>query len=214
MVAPYRARLRREVRDLNPGYGALVMATAIVSTGLGQLGQRALSDVLLILGCVAFVVLLAAYASRLMAYRRRALHDARDPSQAFGDFSLVAAADVLAVRFASDHHATVTLVLGAASAPVWLLLTYGIPGAVVLGRQHGPVLPGSTATGSCGWWRLSRCRPRRQPWPAQTPTSRRRWPRWQWRCGAPASCSTCLVDPTAARLRGVAARLSSRATAV
>jgi tellurite resistance protein TehA-like permease len=141
-VSPYRARLRREVRDLNPGYCALVMATAIVSTGLGQFGQRALSDILLVVGCVAFVVLLAAYAWRLVAYRRRALDDARDASQAFGYFSLVAAADVLAVRFASDHDATVTLVLGAASAPLWLLLTYGIPGAIVLGRQHGPVLPG------------------------------------------------------------------------
>lgn len=135
-------RLRQEVAELNPGYAAWVMSTAIVSTGFAQFGEPALSDILLVVGCGAFALLLVGYTWRLLSFRSNTLADARDPTRAFGYFSLVAAADVVAVRFALNHDATVALVLGAASVPLWLLLTYAIPGAMVVGQREGPVLPG------------------------------------------------------------------------
>lgn len=135
-------RLREEVAELNPGYAAWVMSTAIVSTGFAQFHQPALSDVLLVFACATFALLLVGYAWRWLSYRSRTLADADDPSRAFGYFSLVAAADVVAVRFALNHDSTVALVLGATSVPLWLLLTYGIPGAMVVGQREGPVLPG------------------------------------------------------------------------
>lgn len=118
------------------------MATAIMSTGLFLFGHRALSDLLLAIAWAAFALLLVAYTWRFVAYRRQALADARNPSRAFGYFSLVAATNVVAVRLALDHDSSVTLVLGAASVPLWVVLTYAILGAMVVGRRDGPVLPG------------------------------------------------------------------------
>jgi tellurite resistance protein TehA-like permease len=142
MTSPTGGRLRREIADLNPGYGAWVMATAIVSTGFDLFGLRALSEALLWVAAAAFALLLVAYTWRLLAHRRRMLADARDPSRAFGYFSLVAATNVLGVRLGLDDHLTVALALGAASVPLWLLLTYAIPGAMIVGRRQNPVLPG------------------------------------------------------------------------
>lgn len=135
-------RLHQEVADLNPDYGAWVMATAIVSTGFAMFRRGVLSHVLFVFALVASAALLVAYVWRLVGYRQRALADARDPSRAFGYFSLVAAIDVVAVRFALNHDPTVTLVLGATSAPLWLFLTYGIPGAMVVGQREDSLLPG------------------------------------------------------------------------
>jgi tellurite resistance protein TehA-like permease len=135
-------RLRQEISELDPGYGAWVMATGIVSTGLALFGRRMLSDVLLLVACVALAVLAVAYAWRFVAFRSRLLADARDPSKAFGYLSLVAALDVVAVRFALSGRPSVTLVLGAASVPLLVALTYGILGVMVVGRRGGPVMPG------------------------------------------------------------------------
>jgi tellurite resistance protein TehA-like permease len=134
--------LRLQIARLNPGYDACVMATAIVSSGFGLVHRRVLSDLLLVIAAGAFVMLLVAYAWRLVAYRAQMLADARDPSRAFGYFTVVAAANVLADRLSATHRSPATVVLGAASLPVWVLLTYGILGAMVLGRRGGPVLPG------------------------------------------------------------------------
>ncbi|HLI58523.1 MAG TPA: tellurite resistance/C4-dicarboxylate transporter family protein [Solirubrobacteraceae bacterium] len=135
-------RLRREIAALSPGYGAWVMATGIVSTGLALVREAALSDALFVIACLAFALLLVAYVWRAVGYRQRALADARDPSRAFGYFSMVAAANVIAVRLALARDPTAALVLGAASVPVWLVLTYGILGAMVIGRRAGSMLPG------------------------------------------------------------------------
>ena len=135
-------RLRWGVAELNPGYGALVMATGIVSIGFDLFGHDVLSDVLLVIAVAAFAVLLVAYAWRATRHPARLLADAQDPATGFGYFSLVAAADVVAGGLASNHHLTATWVLGAASLPLWLVLTYGIPGAMVMGRREGAVLPG------------------------------------------------------------------------
>lgn len=135
-------RLRQEIADLHPGYAALVMATGIISTGLALFGWVVLSDALLAVAIAAFAVLLAAYVWRLVAYPRRALADARDPGRAFGYFSLVAAPNVLGIRLALDHHLLATAVLALFSVPVWLVLTYGVPGAMIVGHRREPVLPG------------------------------------------------------------------------
>lgn len=82
------------------------------------------------IACAAFALLLVPYTWRIVGYWPQALAGARNPSRAFGYFSLVAATNVVAVRLALAHHSPVTLVLGAASVPLWLILTYTIPGAM------------------------------------------------------------------------------------
>ena len=143
-------RLRAGIADLHPAYAALVMATGIVSTGLALFGWTTLSDVLLVAAGIAFAVLLMAYVWRVAGYPGRALDDVRDPGRAFGYFTLVAAANVVGVRVAMDHHLRITAVLGLASVPVWLLLTYSIPGALIVGRRQEAVLP--RAYGSWFMW--------------------------------------------------------------
>jgi tellurite resistance protein TehA-like permease len=145
-----RGRLTHEIRELDPGYGAWVMATAIVSTGFARFGHRTVSDVLLVVACAAFALLLVAYAWRFARYREQALADARDPSRAFGYFSLVAATNVVGVRLGVAGHPTATLVLAAVSVPLWVGLTYAVLGAMVLGRREGPVLPRANG----GWFLL------------------------------------------------------------
>ncbi|RCG16846.1 tellurite resistance protein permease [Streptomyces diacarni] len=135
------ARLRQGVADLHPAYAALVMATGIVSTGLASFDWQVLSDILLAVAALAFVLLMAAYVWRAVAFPGRVRADSRDPGRAFGYFSLVAAPNVLASRLALDGHLPATAALAAASIPVWLVLTYAIPGAMVVGRRRGPVLP-------------------------------------------------------------------------
>lgn len=145
-----RGRLRQGIADLHPGYCALVMATGIVSTGLALFGRQVLSDVLLVVAVLAFVVLVAAYAWRAVVFPGRLLADARDPGRAFGYFSLVAAPNVLANRLALDGHLLATAALAAASVPVWLVLTYAVPGSMMVGHRKQPVL--SRTNGSWFMW--------------------------------------------------------------
>jgi hypothetical protein len=141
-VSDWRLRLDREISGMNPGYGTWVMATGIVWTGLGIFGYPMLSEVLLGLAAAALVALLLAYGARVAGYRAQALADARNPARAFGYFSVVAAFNVVGLRLARDHHHLVMLVLGLVSVPFWLVLTYAIPGAMVMGRRSGSVLAG------------------------------------------------------------------------
>lgn len=137
-----RGWARRQVADLAPGYGAWVMATGIVSTALALFGRRTLATILLAVALGASGILLVANSWRLVAYRSRFLADARDPAKAFGYFTLVAAANVIGVRFAVGHHPLPILILGAISVPLWLVLTYAIPGFMMVGPRQGSVVSG------------------------------------------------------------------------
>lgn len=143
-------RVRQEIADLHPGYAAMVMATGIISTTLASFGLQIVSDVLLAVTIGAFVVLLVAYVWRMVAYPRRVLADARDPGRCFGYFTLVAAPNVVGMRLALDRHVLAAAVLGLAAVPVWLVLTYAIPGALIMGHRGEPVLP--RANGSWFLW--------------------------------------------------------------
>jgi tellurite resistance protein TehA-like permease len=142
--------IRKEIADLHPGYAAVVMATGIDSTALALFGWNLLSAVMLVVALVAGAVLLIAYAWRVVAYPQRVLADARDPGRAFGFFTVVAALNVLATRLALDQHLLAAVVLGLASVPVWLLLTYAVPGSLMVGQRREPVLSG--ANGSWFMW--------------------------------------------------------------
>lgn len=128
--------LRSAVRGLDPGYFGLVMATGIVSQATKLDGAALLSDILLWLAILAFLVLVVMYAWRLAAYPRTVRADSRDPRQAFGFFTLAAGADVLAARLAGDGNVAVAAVLLAIGGVTWVLLGYGIP--LVLAGQRIP----------------------------------------------------------------------------
>lgn len=137
---------RVAVRDLYPGYFALVMATAICSTALGEIGQPTASAVLLGVAAVGLAVLGGALGWRLVRYPRRVLADLSAPDQAFAFFTIVAACNVLGVRLAADGHRTAAAGLAVAGGLVWLTLTYTIPVRLILGPRPQPVLAGVNGT--------------------------------------------------------------------
>jgi tellurite resistance protein TehA-like permease len=121
------SRLGAAVRDADPGYFAVVMATGIVSRALQLDGATALSGILLVAAIVTYVLLVAVYAWRLVTWRTQIRADAADPRRAFGFFTLAAGSDVLAARLAADGHTAWPMVLLVIGGVSWALLSYSLP---------------------------------------------------------------------------------------
>lgn len=130
------------VRDLHPGYFAFVMATGIISTGLSQLGPSWLSLTLLALASAGLLILGCALVARLVWFHASMAADIRAAERVFGFFTITAGLDVLGVRFEVAGHPLVTAVLAALAAAVWLVLTYGVPASLLIGRTRDSVLGG------------------------------------------------------------------------
>jgi tellurite resistance protein TehA-like permease len=140
------SRLRATVRDLTPGYFALVMASGIISVGLRQHDRVVLSTLLLGVCGTAFVVLLALNVWRFVAYRHAVRSDFNDPARGFGFFTFIAGGNVLGVRLAMDGHHVVAGFLLAVGFLAWLVLGYVVPWTSVLGRAERPVLTKANGT--------------------------------------------------------------------
>jgi len=134
------------VRDLYPGYFALVMATGIVSTALRDVGQPTASAVLLLIGIGCFAVLCGALGWRLIRYGRRVIEDLTAADRAFAFFTIVAASNVLGARLAADGHRAAAIAFAGLGLLVWLGLTYIIPVRLILGPRPQPVLAGVNGT--------------------------------------------------------------------
>ncbi|MGB3446006.1 MAG: tellurite resistance/C4-dicarboxylate transporter family protein [Xanthobacteraceae bacterium] len=115
---------RDRVATLFPGYFALVMATGIIANAMWFEGHRGISDALLALNVVAYIVLLAMTLFRLAAFPRAVWGDLTEPKLVFAFFTLVAATDVLGVGIGLRGHAQIALVMWIAALALWLCLTY------------------------------------------------------------------------------------------
>ncbi|HET9733110.1 MAG TPA: tellurite resistance/C4-dicarboxylate transporter family protein [Acidimicrobiales bacterium] len=122
----------------DPGWFACVMASGIISVGADLLGQSLLSDISLAVAAAAALVLIPGYV-RATLHREEFRATVADPSRAMAYFTLVAGADVLGVRFAGAGHPQVAVVLGAAAAALWLVLSYLLPWHIVISARR-PVL--------------------------------------------------------------------------
>jgi tellurite resistance protein TehA-like permease len=138
------------VRDLTPGYFALVMASGIISVGMRMHDHVGLSVLLLVVCAASFVLLLALTGWRLIAHRDAVVADLTDPARGFGFFTFIAGGNVLGVRLAMDGHSAVAAVLLGVGLVAWLLLGYVIPWTAVLSRAERPVL--SRANGTWFIW--------------------------------------------------------------
>lgn len=134
------------VRDLYPGYFALVMATGIVSTALRDVGQPTVSAVLLGIGIACFAVLCGALGWRVIRYGRRVIEDLTAADRAFAFFTIVAASNVLGARLAADGHRAAAIAFAGLGLVIWLGLTYVIPVRLILGPRPQPVLAGVNGT--------------------------------------------------------------------
>lgn len=149
-VGPLSQRADAAVRDLAPGYFALVMASGIVSVGMRSAGQETISAVLLGVALAAYAVLVVLSLLRLLRHRPAMAGDLADPARAFGFFTFVAATCVLGSRLAVDERNGVAFTLLLVAALAWLVLGYVIPWTAVLGRATRPVL--QTANGTWFIW--------------------------------------------------------------
>ena len=128
------------VERLTPGYFALVMASGIISIGLGLTGFRVLSVLLFAVCIVAYVVLLGLNLWRFAAFRHAMVEDFKDPKRAFGFFTFVAGTNVLGARAAAEGWYSLTAWLLVVSFSVWLVLGYVIPWSAVLSRAQRPAV--------------------------------------------------------------------------
>jgi hypothetical protein len=100
---------------VKPDAFAAVMATGIVSIAAADHGYRTISQILLVLAAVAFLVLIVMVAKAWPRF------DFRDADVSLGLFTYMAACAVLAARLA--EYPVALLVLGGMALQGWLLLT-------------------------------------------------------------------------------------------
>lgn len=140
--------LRSRARHLDPGCFALVMATGIVSIDVGQHGMPALAQALFGLNLLAYVVLLALTALRLLRFRRELVADFRDPGRGASFLTLAAATCVLGSQCLLVMPLPVLpAVLALAGALFWAALIYLFLAATITAR----IKPGFTRSINGGW---------------------------------------------------------------
>jgi len=130
---------RQVIERLPTGSFAFVMATGILSTAFQVVGLPVLSTVFVVIAVGALIVLTVLMVLRLVMFRSTVMLDARESRRAFGFFTIVAALNVVGIRLYSPQAPAATIVLAAASVPLWILLTYGVPGNLMLRPRSGPV---------------------------------------------------------------------------
>jgi tellurite resistance protein TehA-like permease len=141
-----RGRVTGAVETLDPGYFALVMGTGIVSVGMRNHGLTAVSDALLWLAVVAYVVLVVLTVLRALLFRAALRSDFDDPSRGFRFFTFVAGTGVLGARLALSDDRQAALALLAVAWLAWVLLGYVVPWTAVLGRETRPVIASANGT--------------------------------------------------------------------
>ena len=141
-----RERVAVAASTVNPGYFALVMGTGIVSVGMDNHRQVALSLALLWIAVVGYAVLVGVNVWRVVAFRSHLASDFSDPRRAFGFFTFVAGTDVLGTRLAIAGWRGVALALLIVGSVSWLLLGYVVPWTAVLGRSVRPVVAAANGT--------------------------------------------------------------------
>ena len=145
------ARLDAQLKGLSNSYFALVMATGIISLGAHLLDLPVIAVGLYALNIVAYVVLWALYALRLIRHRAAMLADLTDHQRAMGYLTVVAATCVLGSETVligeAPRIATALLIFGAA---LWLILIYTIFTTLTIKRDKP-----SLAEGINGGWLLA-----------------------------------------------------------
>jgi tellurite resistance protein TehA-like permease len=138
------------IATLFPGYFALVMATGILAVGASQQEIDWLADVLYAVAAVAYVVLAALLALRILRYTDRFVADITNHAKGFAFLTAVAGTSVLGSASVIIHGWwTLGWVLWWIAAALWSILLYTTLIAVVIGEDK----PGLEA-GINGTWFL------------------------------------------------------------
>jgi tellurite resistance protein TehA-like permease len=121
------------VRDLFPGYFALVMATGIIAVGASLEDLSWVADALYVVAAGAYVVLVVLTVARLVLYPRRLVDDLTSHAKGFSFLTIVAATNVLGSASAVVHGWwDLAWVLWWVGVALWPLLLYSALIAVVV----------------------------------------------------------------------------------
>ncbi|MGH8505218.1 MAG: tellurite resistance/C4-dicarboxylate transporter family protein, partial [Stenotrophobium sp.] len=138
----------QRARHLNLGSFALVMATGIVSIDVNQHGMHGLALTLLGLNLLAWLVLLALTALRLLRFRHELVAEFVDPARGAAFLTLAAATCVLGSQFVLVVYLPeLACVLALLGALFWVALTYLFLAATITAR----IKPGFTRSINGGW---------------------------------------------------------------
>lgn len=138
--ASVRTTVSHGIRDLFPGYFALVMATGIVSIAAHLLEMVAVAWLLFLLNIVAYGVLWLLTLARLLRFFPRLWADLTDHGRGPGFFTIVAATCVLGSQFvilAAEF--TTAVLLWSLGVLLWFILIYTFFTAVTV-RESKPSL--------------------------------------------------------------------------
>ncbi len=127
------------------GSFAAVMATGIVSTALLLYHQTLISDILMGVGVLFYLLLWYRYMARLIRTPQAMWDDLTNAATTFGFMTIVAGSNVLAVRFLLAHWLGLAVVLGTIALVIWALMFYTVMTALIV----GPAIELSAVNG--GW---------------------------------------------------------------
>lgn len=137
---PVVGKLTAAIRDLFPGYFALVMATGIVSIAAWILGMPAIGRLLLGINLVAYGSLVLLLSARVAAFPRHVFDDLRDHGRGPGFFTVVAGTCVLGTQLVVLGHDTAPArILWFAGIGLWVIVMYGFFAATIV-REQKPSL--------------------------------------------------------------------------
>lgn len=135
-----RHRLSAGIRDLFPGYFALVMATGIVSLAAHNLDMPRIGWALLVVNVVAYAVLSLMLAVRLVAHFGHVLKDLNDHGRGAGYFTVVAATCVLGTQMlVIEGQTSLAWALWIAGIALWFVVMYAFFTATIV-RSNKPSL--------------------------------------------------------------------------
>lgn len=109
---------------LHPGNFALVMASGIISIGFSTLHFDVFADALWWFAVIAWLVLLALSAARLIRHPRAVLEDLLNPRMVFSFFTIVAATDIVGLLLHDRGHVALALGCWIIAFAAWCSLLY------------------------------------------------------------------------------------------
>ena len=135
------------IATLFPGYFALVMATGVIATGARQQDLDLLADALFALTVVAYGVLIALSAARVIRYPKLFIADLTSHARGFSFLTTVAATNVLGSSAVVIHRWWgVAWVLWFAGIVLWAILLYGALIGAILRDPKPPLGEGINGT--------------------------------------------------------------------
>lgn len=112
------------VQYLHPGNFALVMASGIISIGLGLLGNRALADIMSIFAVCAWLALLGLSLLRLVRFAAQLRDELLNPRMVFSYFTLVAATNIVGLLLLDEGYPSLAVACWIIAFGAWCSLLY------------------------------------------------------------------------------------------